>query len=183
MSTLENDVSKILLPMFYNVKSVTRDEQGRLALWAAMKAILIDSSGSSVVPHGFGQSLEIFRRPHQGMRIWMAAYDDDNPLALIVRPIYAGAGEGDASDGLIGWCVTFSVLRVAFQVFIAFSDGDLATLPDFLGSVVQIWPPSSETLDWPPPYHFDSESIKGLATRINDNREVVEMEIHLRAVP
>lgn len=179
MSALENDVSKILLPMFYHVKSVSPNEQNRLALWAAVKAILIDSSGAATIPHGFGQSLEIFRRPHQGMRIWMATYEDDNPLALIIRRIYAGDGEDKESDGLIGWCVTFSVLRVSFQVFIPFIGGDLAVLPDFLGAVVQIWPPTGELLNWPPPYRFDSESIKGLAARINDNREVVEMDIHL----
>ncbi|MFI2725123.1 hypothetical protein [Streptomyces sp. NPDC018647] len=179
MSVLENDVSSILLPMFFNTRLVSEQEQVRLALWAAMKAVLFDSAGEAVIPRGFGQSLELFRHPHPGMHVWIAAYHDSNPLTLVVRPIYAAQEVEGGSDQLDGWCATFSVLRVAFQVFIPFAEGDLAPLPDFHGSVVKLWPPSGEVLDWPPPYYFDSKSINGLAARINDNQEVVQMEVTL----
>lgn len=179
MSVLDKEASSILLPMFFNTRLVSEREQVRLALWAAMKAVLFDSAGEAVIPHGFGQSLEIFRQPHPGMHVWIAAYNDSRPLSLIVRPIYAPQVAEGGSDQLDGWCATFSVLRVAFQVFIPFAEGDLAPLPDFYGSVVKLWPLSGSVLDWPPPYYFDSESIHGLAARINDNREVIQMEVAL----
>lgn len=177
MSALENDVSKILRPMFLHTRMVSEADQKRLALWAAMKVILFDAAGESVVPHGFGQSLNIFRQPHPDIRVWIGAYHDPDPLPLIIRPIYAeSAGE---AERLSGWCVTFAVVRVAFQVFIPFFEGNLAPLPDFLGSVVQVWPPTGLDLDWPPPYRFDKESLQALAARVNDNRTVIEMEVTL----
>ncbi|MFJ5728946.1 hypothetical protein [Streptomyces paradoxus] len=130
--------------------------------------------GDNVLPHGVGQGLEIHRQPHHGMRVWIAAYHDPNPLALVSRPIYM-----PGQDQLLGLCVTFSVVKVAFQVLIPFREGDLAPLEDFHGSVRQIWPPAAPLLDWPPPFKFDHTSIQALAARINDNRENVSMEVTL----
>lgn len=64
-------------------------------------------------------------------------------------------------------------------MFIPFVEGNLAPLPDFHSSVVELWPPSGKALDWPQPYCFDSESINDLAARIHDNREVIKMEVTL----
>lgn len=177
MSALENDVSGILRPMFLHTRMVSEIDQRRLALWAVMKAILFDVAGEPVVPHGFGQSLNTFRQPHPDVRVWIAAYHDSDPLPLIIRPIYAESAE--EAERLSGWCVTFAVVRVAFQVFTPLIEGDLAPLPDFLGSVVQVWPPTGSDLDRPPPYRFDSACLQALAARVNDNREVVEMEVTL----
>ncbi|WP_405534724.1 hypothetical protein OG787_08205 [Streptomyces sp. NBC_00075] len=179
MSTLENDVKDILVPMFFQVRSLDEHTQGRLALWAAKMAVLLDVVGDNIVPHGAGQGLEIFRQPHHGMQVWIAAYHDVNPLAVVSRPIYMP--ENDSHDGFLGLCVTFSVVKVAFQVFIPFCEGDLAQLEDFHGSVLQIWPPADPLLDWPPRYRFDSTSIQALAARINDNRENVTMNVNLSA--
>jgi hypothetical protein len=179
MSALENDVKDILTPMFHQVRSLDEHAQGRLALWAAKMAVLMDAVGGNIVPHGAGQGLEIYRQPHHGMLVWIAAYHDPNPLALVSRPIYM-PGE-DPKHELLGLCVTFSVVKVAFQVFIPFFDGDLAPLEDFHGSVLQIWPPTGPRLDWPPPFRFDQTSIQALAVRINDNREDVTMEVNLSA--
>ncbi|MDQ0773076.1 hypothetical protein QF026_001542 [Streptomyces aurantiacus] len=178
MSTLENDVKDILVPMFFHVRSLDEHAQGRLALWAAKMAILFDAIGSSIVPHGAGQGLEVFRQPHHGMRVWIAAYHDVNPLAVVSRPIYMPGN--DSSDDFLGLCVTFSVVKVAFQVLIPFLDGDLAPLEDFHGSVVPIWPPANP-LGWPPRYRFDATSIQALAARINDNRENVTIDVNLDA--
>ncbi|WDV53294.1 hypothetical protein PV963_24495 [Streptomyces coeruleorubidus] len=179
MSTLENDVKDILIPMFHQVRALDEHAQGRLALWAAKMAVLLDAVGGNIVPHGAGQGLEINRQPHHGMRAWIAAYHDPNPLALVSRPIYMPGK--DPKYELLGLCVTFSVVKVAFQVFIPFFDGDLAPLEDFHGSVLQIWPPTSPLLDWPPRFRFDQTSIQALAVRLNDNREDVTMEVNLSA--
>ncbi|MEV4335496.1 hypothetical protein [Streptomyces sp. NPDC049590] len=179
MSTLENDVKDILLPMFFQVRSLDEHAQHRLALWAAKMAVLMDAVSGNVVPHGVGQGLEIHRQPHHGVRVWIAAYHDPNPLALISRPIYM-PGEGRQHE-LLGLCVTFSIVKVAFQVLIPFFEGDFAPLEDFYGSVLQIWPPASPLLDWPPPFRFDHTSLQALAARINDNRESVTMEVNLSA--
>ncbi|WP_406187954.1 hypothetical protein [Streptomyces anulatus] len=97
-----------------NWMSALDNDQLRLALWTAMKAILFDSAGEAVIPRGFSQSLEIFRHPHPGMRVWIAAYYDSSPLALVIRPIYAPQSTKTEIDQLNGWCATSSVLRVAF---------------------------------------------------------------------
>lgn len=179
MSTLENDVKDILVPMFFHVSSLNKHAQGRLALWAAKMAILFDAIGGNIVPHGAGQGLEIFRQPHHGMQIWIAAYHDVNPLTVVSRPIYMPGNA--SSDDFLGLCVTFSVVKVAFQVLIPFHEGDLAPLEDFHGSVVPIWPPANPLLDWPPPYRFDATSIQALAARINDNRENLTIDVNLDA--
>ncbi|MFD4502724.1 hypothetical protein [Streptomyces sp. NPDC058457] len=156
-----------------------RPVSGRLAgmCRAAKMAVLMDAIGDNIVPHGVGQGLEIHRQPHHGIRVWIAAYHDPNPLALVSRPIYMP--RNDQRGELLGLCVTFSVVKVAFQVLIPFFDGNLAPLEDFRDSVLQIWPPSSPLLDWPPPLRFDQKSIQALAVRINDNREDVTMEVTL----
>ncbi|GAB2497460.1 hypothetical protein GCM10027063_40910 [Promicromonospora xylanilytica] len=179
MSVLENDVKAVLIPLFHQVRSLDEHAQGRLALWAAKMAVLMDVASGNIVPHGAGQGLEIYRRPHHGMHVWIAAYHDTNPLAFVSRPIYMPGN--DRKNAFLGLCVTFSVVKVAFQVFIPFSDGDLSPLEDFHGSVLQIWPPISTLLDWPPPFRFDQTSVQALAVRINDNREDVTMEVNLSA--
>ncbi|MDX3867653.1 hypothetical protein [Streptomyces europaeiscabiei] len=177
MSTLENDVKDILIPMFFQVRSLDEAAQSRLALWAAKMAVLMDAVGANIVPHGAGQGLEIHRRPHHGMRVWIAAYHDPTPLALISRPIYMPWQESESE--FLGVCVTFSVVKVAFQVLIPFFPGDLAPLEDFHSSVLQIWPPTNPLVDWPPPFRFDSTSIQAFAARVNDNREDVTMNVSL----
>jgi hypothetical protein len=74
----------------------------------------------------------------------------------------------------------FLIVRIVFQVFIPFADGTLAPLETFNGSVVQLWPRQSPTLDWPPRYQFDGHSVNALAVRIYDNREPVITEVTLK---
>ncbi|MFD3583491.1 hypothetical protein [Streptomyces sp. NPDC058683] len=113
--------------MFFHVRSLDEHAQGRLALWAPKMAILLDATGSNTVPHGAGQGLEIFGQPHHGMRVWIAAYRDVNPLTWVSRPIYIPGD--DSSNDFLGLCITFSVVKVAFQVLIPFYEGDLARRP------------------------------------------------------
>jgi hypothetical protein len=104
------------------------------------------------------------------MHVWIAAYTDTDALLVIPRLILSGGEEG-AGQIVIGWCVTFSIVRVVFQVFVPFVEGTLAALENFNDSAVQLWPRQSPTVDWPPRYQFDSDSIRALAARIYDNRE------------
>lgn len=182
MSTVENDVKNLMISMFFHTRLLNRRELDRLALWAAIKANLFDvASDKPVVPRGFGHDLNIHRKPHRGMYVWIAAYTDKNPLVVIPRLIFASEhDEGIGEDRLIGWCVTFTIVRIVFQVFIPFVDGTLAPLETFNDSVVQLWPRQSTTLDWPPHYQFDSDSVQALAARIYDNREPVVTEVTLR---
>ncbi|MFJ9815367.1 hypothetical protein ACIRU3_08840 [Streptomyces sp. NPDC101151] len=100
MSALENDAKDILIPMLDEVRSLDEHAHGRLALWAAKMAVLMDAVGGNTVPYKVGQGLENHRRPHHGMRVWIAAYHDPDPLALVSRPIYipqpGGTGEARA---------------------------------------------------------------------------------------
>jgi hypothetical protein len=138
------------------------------------------ASETPVVPRGFGHDLNIHRQPHRGMYVWIAAYTDTNALVVIPRLIFSGdRDEGTSEDTVIGWCITFSIVRIVFQVFIPFADGTLAPLETFNDSVVQLWQRQSSTLDWPPRYQFDNESVQALAARIYDNREPVITEVTL----
>ncbi|MCA1600248.1 MAG: hypothetical protein LC776_00920 [Acidobacteria bacterium] len=181
MSTVENDVKKFMISMFFHTRLLNQYEQDRLALWAAMKAILFDAaSDKPVVPRGFGHDLNIHRQPHRGMYVWIAAYTDTNPLVVMPRLIFSSDhNEGTGEDAVIGWCVTFTIVRLVFQVFIPFIDGTLAPLETFNDSVVQLWPRQSPTLDWPPRYQFDSDSVQALAVRIYDDRKPVTTEVTL----
>ncbi|MFE4638885.1 hypothetical protein ACFRJ1_36675 [Streptomyces sp. NPDC056773] len=71
--------------MFLHTRMVSEHDQRRLALWAVMKAILFDVAGEPVVPHGFGQSLNILRQPHPDIRVWIAAHHDPDALAARVN--------------------------------------------------------------------------------------------------
>jgi hypothetical protein len=104
------------------------------------------------------------------MHVWIAAYTGTGSLLVIPRLILSGGEEG-AGPIVIGWCVTFSIVRIVFQVFIPLVEGALGPLENFNDSVVQLWPRQSPTVDWPPRYQFDSDSIHALAARIYDNRE------------
>jgi hypothetical protein len=183
MSTLENDVKDVFLAMFEQTRMLDCGEQELLAKWAVMKAILMDAAQEEpVLPRGFGHDLNITRRPHEAVGVWIAAYGDKEILPVELRPIYAPPGKELPHNDPMGWCATFAIVRIAFQVFIPLVrlGGDHSRLENFKRSVVQIWPPGSEMIDWPPPYFFDKDSFKALARRIHDNREPTVMQVTLK---
>ncbi len=181
MSTIENDVKEAIISMFAIARSLTMPEQERIALWAAVKAISFDmSSGAPVLPRYFGHYLNIKRRPHPGMRVWIAAYTDmSSVLETHSWRILTAKSQPSDPDELLGYCVTFSIVHVAFQVFIPIMDGSLSELENFNGSILQIWPPTSDEVAWPPEWQFDRHSIVALARRIYDNRVPVVMDVTL----
>ncbi|MGW1450169.1 hypothetical protein ACWCO3_18060 [Micromonospora sp. NPDC002411] len=175
MSVVENDARQLILSLVDFARPITPREQQTLALWATLKALVIDSASTRLTPRGFGHDLKIKREPHQGIYVWIAAYADPNePLKVAPWIIHA-----EKSDEVIATCLTFTVVKVAFQVLVPHSPGDLSPLEDFMGSVEQIWPPRSEDMTWPPPYRFDRHSLPALASRVYDNREPVRMEVTL----
>jgi hypothetical protein len=177
LATLENDISQILRKMFDFAYELPPEDQARLALWAAKIAILVDAASTTrLVPRGFGHDLKIQRQPHQGMYVWLAAYGGPSG-GLTTIPWLIMSEEAGDSESVIAYCLTVSIFKVAFQVLIPFSSGDLASLEDFHGSVVPLWPAQRSDIAWPPPYRFDEASVRALACRIYDNREPVVMEV------
>ncbi|HEU5161338.1 MAG TPA: hypothetical protein VFU43_30375 [Streptosporangiaceae bacterium] len=176
MAVLEKNTKDVLLALVYETRLVDQREQAVLAFWAVKVALLLDASNSKpVVPRGFGHSLMIQKRPHRGMHVWVAAYNDgSDALAAHQWKIMA-----ESDNEVIALCVTFAVGRVVFQVLIPFLEGTLAPLEDFGGSVLPIWPVQLDMIDWPPPYYFDRDSLVALAKRVYDNREPVEMRVTL----
>lgn len=178
MSTLENDTKELMLSLIDHRRPISPAEQSLLALWATKMAILFDVyTGSPVLPRGFGHDLRIRRQPHHGSFVWMAAAAElSNVLAVEPRLIYA-----DDSDEVIAFCVTFAIVRVAFQVFIPINEGDLAPLNDFQKSIVRIWPPTGELIDWSPTYYLDDAAFKAYSIRAYDGREPVTTTVTLKA--
>ncbi|MFI6076027.1 hypothetical protein ACIA5C_31205 [Actinoplanes sp. NPDC051343] len=177
MSVLENDVKDTILRLFAHDEAVIDAEtQGRLALWATMKAILFDQlADTAYIPRYFGHHLRIERKPHAGTYVWMAAYHDPSDgLSMNQRLIYA------KDDGqVIAVCITFTFIRLTFQVLIPFYPGTLAEMESFGGSVIQLFPSTTDHLAWPPPYRFDGQSIGALEQRIHDNRKSVAVTVRL----
>jgi hypothetical protein len=184
MSTLENDVKDLIVELIDHTKELNVEEQRKLALWATLKAVLFDARAEArLIPRRSGQEINIRREPPRGTYVWVAAYmEGKNALAIDRRPIYSDVvtPEGEHKPGfLTGICVTFTIVRVAFQVLIPFVKGSLGRLEDFNDSVIQIWPPIGKRVDWPPRFHFDGESFEALATRIYDGHQPVVMNVAL----
>ncbi|WP_344610663.1 hypothetical protein [Dactylosporangium salmoneum] len=181
MSTMEQDVKPQLISLFDNVTLVDRFNQVRLATWATKIALLLDAAGPNpLIPRGFGHDLRIRKQPHRGIWVWMATYSDVADV-LPVHPWLILPPAGGDSDEVHAVCITFSVFRVAFQVLIPLVGGGPAELETFGNSVVQIWPPGPDDIDWPLPYFFDRESIVAFSRRIYDNRESVPLHVALTA--
>ncbi|WP_157744340.1 hypothetical protein [Micromonospora viridifaciens] len=175
MSVVENDAKDLILSLVDHARPITPSEQQTLALWATLKALVIDSATTRLAPRGFGHDLKIKREPHSGTYVWIAAYADHNePLKVMPWIIYV-----KESDDVLAICLTFTIVRVALQVLIPYLEGDLSPLEDFMGSVEQIWPARNQNITWPPPYRFDRHSLPALACRVYDNREPVRMEVTL----
>jgi hypothetical protein len=178
MSVLENDVKDALLSLVDHARPINAQEQLLLATWATMKAILFETLLSTRnVPRGFAHDLRIDRKPHRGTYVWIAAYcDGTGNLQVIPWLIFA-----EDSDDIIAVCITFTVVKVVFQVLIPFMEGDLSPkVESFFDSVKMIFPRPTENLIWPLPYCFDESSIKALSCRIYDNREPVIMDVTMR---
>lgn len=176
LATLENDSKELILSLIDHGRFIEPQDQKVLALWATKMAVLFDSaSPNPVLPRGFGHDLKITKEPHAGTHVWIAAYSDMAD-ALTLKPWHILAKE---SDEVIGLCMTFTIIRVAFQVLIPLYKSTLSPLNNFMGSVEQIWPPRGATIIWPPSYYFDSKAVEALAMRVYDNREPVNMQVTL----
>jgi hypothetical protein len=176
MSTIENDVKDLITALVDQTRVIDRREQELLALWATKVALLLDAaSDNPVIPRGFGHDLRIHKRPHAGVHVWTAAYVEPTDT-LAVRTWRIMAEDEDRVTGLL---ITFTIPKIAFQVFFPFFDGELARLEDFADSVFRLWPPEGRAIDWPPAYYFDGTSLPALSKRIYDNRSPVEMQVNL----
>lgn len=186
MSTLENDAKIILMRLFsHDDEILSSAEIDRIGLWAAKMAILFDvASGQPVIPRGFGHDLNIRRSPHKDVRVWMAAYAGErNVLGVLKRPLYTLREDFVGNKGepvMVGWCVTFAVLGVVFQVLTPFYPGNLGPLETFRDSVLQVWPRGCVDMKWPPKYQFDHDSIEALSVRVNNGIHTDVMDVTLR---
>lgn len=176
MSVLEKDTKDIVLAMTEQTRLIDVEDQELLATWATKTALLLDiAGGNPVIPKGFGHDLNIKRRPHPAIQVWIAAYSDSSSALVMHR---WNVLEVDRDRAMASY-ITFTIGRIAFQVFFPFLKGSLAPLDDFAGNVVGIWPPKSRHIDWPPNYYFDKVSLEALAKRGYDNREPVVMSVTL----
>lgn len=178
MSVIENDVKDIVISLIDHARPLGQEEQLRLATWATMKALLFETLlPIRSVPRALAQDLRISRKPPPGVRVWMGAYcGERGRLQAIPWPVYAKDGET-----ILALCITFTVVRIAFQVFIPFQPGgSLASLESFHNSVKMLYPDPTSDLVWPPEFYFDEESIEALACRIFNNREPVTREVTMR---
>ncbi len=178
MSVIENDTKDLVISLIDNARPLGQQEQLQLATWAAMKALLFETRLSTrSAPRALAHDLRIGRKPPEGVHVWAGAYcGERGRLQAIPWPIYDKDGVT-----ILAVCITFTVVRIAFQVFIPFQlGGSLAPLQSFHDSVKMLYPNPTASLVWPPEFCFDEESIEALARRIFNNREPVTREVTMR---
>ncbi len=151
LSVLENDVRPVLAPLIRgHERTLSVDEQRRLAAWAAKTALMLDlASGAPVIPSGFYYEFRQQRTPLRSQVVWLGAYlGNKKAIWAEHRGLHIGIGGDELSNGFV---TTFSVFRVVFQIVGHFTVGG-ATFNDnrlLNAALAPIWPPQNEALDWP----------------------------------
>jgi hypothetical protein len=170
LSVLENDVRTVLAPLIGGrERTLSVDEQRRLATWAAKTALMLDlASGAPVIPSGFYYEFRQLRTPLRSQVVWLGAYlGNKKAVSAEHRGLHIGIGEDELPNGFV---TTFSVFRVVFQVFGYFTV-DSASMNDtrlLNAALAPIWPPQGEELDWPRGrLAFGDEALAELAGSIS----------------
>jgi hypothetical protein len=151
LSVLENDVRTVLAPLIRgHERTLTVDEQRRLAAWATKTALMLDlASGAAVIPSGFYYEFRQLRMPLPSHLVWLGAYLGNKKAVWAERRgLHVGIGEDELPNGFV---TTFSVFRVVFQIVGHFTVGG-ATFDEsrlLNAALAPIWPPPGEVLDWP----------------------------------
>lgn len=183
MAVIENDVSELIVDMWDNARYLDEGDAVLLATWATMKAISFDAaSDNPVIPRGFAHDLNIKRRPHRAIYVWLGAYvDRDGQLSVRIRPIYPHGSTMASSVSPVAVCITFTIVRLVFQILVPLVEGELRTGEQFDRCVLALWPEIAGGLKWPPPYRFASDSIDVLRRRFSDGTGSDVMGVELRS--
>jgi len=152
LSVLEKDVQPVLGPLIYGEeRTLSPDEQRRLATWVVKTALMLDlGGGSPFIPAGFYYDFRLRRSPLPGQVVWLGAYRDSYYAAWAShQALHVGIS---TSEPLNAFVSTFTAFRAVFQALGHFSRGNMNVDDQRLlaAALARIWPPREEPIDWPP---------------------------------
>jgi hypothetical protein len=138
--------------------------QSLAAAWAVKTALVWES----VNPRNQTIPADIFRAFHQlqsasiRQQVWIGQYAGDGPHSFrrtAARVVGAGANVGNEAHAYL---VAFTVGQLAYAVY-----GHLFTVPvaftlppNLASSLVPIWPPVQEVVNWPPSQGLDDADLE-----------------------
>jgi hypothetical protein len=156
---LEGDAEPILAPMVrgdpfwiqpQEARSLTRDEQSLVALWACKTMLLLDlTSALTAMPDEHRRWVYEHREPPQNTWVWLTSFTGpahySNFATLPVVDDQQPAGTEPE-----GYLATLSVGHLVFQIMSAGkSDLEANIGSAFEDAVFRIWPPAEITRLWP----------------------------------
>lgn len=172
MSQMENKIKTMLLPMFYG-KGTTLDRNGqrKIVAWAIKTSyMLIYAQNAEFSVHPDWRTLMYDgRRIPPTARLWLAAYGGDvMPAQSDVKHVTLTSREVDAQRSISGNLVTFSVVHLAFQLWLPDHPGPSPMEYDpplgHTSYMTQIWPCREKLVGWPTPGVLDTRGF-GLLCR------------------
>jgi hypothetical protein len=172
LSTLENDVASIAMPMLRgHLVRLNEVKQRRLATWATKMAYLIDRMSEPVVPRGFPMDLAIRREPPESTYVFLAAYDGSRAAYASCKRLRVAGPDGIRPAEPNVFVATFTAHKLAFQVLGHFTTGGWQLNDDRSGlrdGLLQIWPNAQPTVTWPPRLILPNAGIDALATSVSE---------------
>jgi hypothetical protein len=168
-AALEEQVMRFVLPMtMFQQRTLSLRRQRLLATWATMKFIVGEFGASPPrEPHFMESERRFLRRtlrPPGDVTVWLSAYLGPSTARYVDRPVnwkvVQTGQDTDAFGGLITmdrFLVTLFAHRLGplvgpgqhFEIEVPFAD-----------AIVQVWPPISQQVAWPPGRGWDDDSIR-----------------------
>lgn len=157
MSAIELKTKPLLLPLIRGFRrTLTMQDQLQIALWATMKAAVVDahpeSDAGGLASPAMREAIYVRREPPTDMVVRLAAFNE--PFALMLAP-EAATGTGKSGAYLAQWTTTFLIGHLAVQVFAITGSTGSGTIAEGPGGVhdgqsFTVWPPQFGAAEWPP---------------------------------
>lgn len=168
MSTMEQKIKPVILPMFTGTKvSLDKNTQKKIAAWATKTAYMLSYSESLQQPvHAdWRQLMYVKREPPPTARVWLATYAGDvMPAQYDTKEVHLQPEHGLITRDWPGNLVTFSIMHLAFQVWIPGTPDrqypEYRLLPGVEPYIRQIWPVVDRAVTWPTKAAFETQGFK-----------------------
>lgn len=173
LSVLENDVQPVLRPMIRGEeRSLHPTGQRLLSTWAVKTALMLDlASGTPLVPTGFFHDVRQRRSALASNVVWVGAYRGSRWAAWARHTgLHIGIPDDEPPNAFV---TTFTAFRVVLQVVGHFTKGGarLTDTRSLAKALARIWPPSGDSVDWPPGrLAFGDDALEALASSLDGQR-------------
>lgn len=170
MSDLDGQVKHILKPMMLGEpRAITPTEQLTIAVWAAMKAMVLEYVWGSDQPVVSPQVDRTFlfeqKQPPRNMQIRIAAVESQGRPTLATRRVYKRDSIPGISSGEpdFAFCVTFVLGCFVVQIFGGPGAPASSRRPPDRPDFYAIYPERDDNIAWPPPQPLDDAALDKFA--------------------